>query len=93
MEYSFLASTFVILNVVSFLMYGYDKFLAVRGKSRVSERALIICSLLGGWLGALLAMKIVRHKTSKLSFLIKFWVSVFFNILLLCALGYFCWWK
>jgi uncharacterized membrane protein YsdA (DUF1294 family) len=41
----------------------YDKNLAQRRKYRISEKILIFLSVLGGFIGFLLASKIFRHKT------------------------------
>jgi uncharacterized membrane protein YsdA (DUF1294 family) len=42
----------------------------------VSENTLHLLELVGGWPGALLAMKLFRHKTRKLSFLLVTWAIV-----------------
>ncbi|MCD7740714.1 MAG: DUF1294 domain-containing protein [Ruminococcus sp.] len=49
-------------------MYGVDKRRAQRNKWRISEFTLIIFSLLGGSIGALIGMKAFHHKTKKLKF-------------------------
>jgi uncharacterized membrane protein YsdA (DUF1294 family) len=36
--------------------------------------------LIGGWPGAIVAQQLLRHKTSKRSFRIAFWVTVVLNI-------------
>lgn len=61
-----------MMSVVTFFMFGYDKWRAGRAGERVSEARLIWLSALGGWLGGLLGMIIFRHKTSKWSFQLKF---------------------
>jgi len=62
---------FVFINILTFVIYAIDKFLAKGSKSRISERELHTFSIIGGFLGATLSMAIFRHKTSKNSFLIK----------------------
>lgn len=58
----------LVISTITFFCYGYDKLRAELGKRRVSERTLWILALIGGSLGALLAMHFFRHKTKKLSF-------------------------
>lgn len=60
---------FAIINLVAFFIYGLDKAKASRiGARRVSEKMLLVVALIGGSLGALLGMKLFRHKTKKISF-------------------------
>ena len=60
------------------MIYGYDKWASTHlKKRRVSERELHTFALIGGFLGATLAMALFRHKISKSSFLIKHIVILF----------------
>lgn len=68
----FLLAWFGFTNAVAFLLYGYDKLRAGGAGDRVPERHLLAVAAMGGWPGALLGMLVFRHKTRKLSFLIKF---------------------
>jgi len=59
----------LVLNLVALATYGYDKLRSRReGARRVSERTLLWLVLLGGWVGAWLAMSWFRHKTQKQPF-------------------------
>ena len=51
------------VNVVTFTVYGIDKRKARRGAWRIPEKTLFLLPLLGGSVGALLGMKVFRHKT------------------------------
>ena len=51
------------VNVVTFTVYGIDKSKARRGAWRIPEKMLFLLPLLGGSVGALLGMKVFRHKT------------------------------
>ena len=62
---------FIVVNLLAFLIYSFDKYRAIKGKSRVSERELHTFSLIGGFLGATLSMVLFRHKVSKIPFLLK----------------------
>ncbi|GAA5078133.1 DUF1294 domain-containing protein [Lysobacter panacisoli] len=56
------------LNVATALLYGYDKAISGGPRRRIPERTLLAFALLGGSPGALLAMRVFRHKTAKPSF-------------------------
>ena len=68
---------FFILNVFTFLAYGYDKILAINSGWRISEKTLLSLSLIGGF-GGVLGMCLFRHKTKKTKF--KIAVSIGFVI-------------
>ena len=53
----------VIINVMTFIVYGVDKRKAKQSKWRIRESTLLGLAAIGGSIGALLAMKILRHKT------------------------------
>lgn len=74
---------FLILNVISFFLTGQDKQLAIRQKRRISERTLLTFVFFGGTLGSGLGMLIFRHKTAKRSYLWKFWIIFFIQIILI----------
>lgn len=59
---------FVVLNVVTFWVYGIDKLKAKKGWWRVPERTLLLLAFLGGSIGARLAMQMFRHKTQHAAF-------------------------
>lgn len=73
----------IIINIVCFLTYGYDKSLAKRHKYRISEKTLLSFSLLGASIGALIAMYTFNHKRKKPLF-------VFVNFFAVLVYGYFC---
>ena len=53
----------VIINVITFIVYGLDKWKAQKAKWRIRESTLLGMAAVGGSIGALFAMKILRHKT------------------------------
>lgn len=59
-----------LLNIATFFIYGYDKRCAVKDRRRIPERVLIILAVLGGGIGAALAMAGFRHKTKHAKFTI-----------------------
>jgi uncharacterized membrane protein YsdA (DUF1294 family) len=54
---------FVAINVVTFIIYGIDKWKAMRAQWRIPEATLLMLALLGGSIGALLGMRVWHHKT------------------------------
>ena len=56
------------LNIICFVVFAYDKFLAKVHWRRIPEATLLTLAALGGAAGGWLAMGLVRHKTRKLKF-------------------------
>ena len=57
----------IIINIITFAVFGIDKKKAIDGKFRISELTLFVLSFLGGSLGGLAAMHVFHHKTKKCS--------------------------
>lgn len=55
----------IIINIITFVVFGIDKKKAIDGKFRISESVLFLLSLLGGSLGGFIAMHTFHHKTRK----------------------------
>lgn len=56
------------VNLLTFISYGIDKWKARRNRWRIPEATLLLLAALGGSIGALLAMKVFRHKTQHKKF-------------------------
>ena len=56
------------INVLTFFVYGWDKWKAKQGKWRISEATLLMLAVAGGTIGALLGMQVWHHKTMHLKF-------------------------
>lgn len=80
------AVAYGVLSTITFAIYAIDKSAARRRGPRTSERTLHLLSLAGGWPGALLAQRWLRHKSAKASFRRVFWGTVAFNLLCLVML-------
>ena len=68
-----LACYLLIMNLVTFFVFGLDKWKAKRKQTRESvrripEKTLFLLSIFGGSVGALLGMRIWHHKTLHKSF-------------------------
>ena len=68
------------INVVSFVLFGLDKFLAIKKRSRISEKELFTVSTIGGALGGMFAILVFKHKISKIAFMWRFMLIFILNI-------------
>ena len=61
----------IAMNLVTFILFAWDKFISGRKGRRVPESNLLVLSLLFGAFGAFMSMYLFRHKTQKLKFTIS----------------------
>jgi uncharacterized membrane protein YsdA (DUF1294 family) len=54
---------YLALNLITFFVYGIDKWKAKKGKWRISEATLLILAAVGGSIGAWWGVKVWHHKT------------------------------
>ncbi|WP_145949622.1 DUF1294 domain-containing protein [Paenibacillus sp. Y412MC10] len=71
------------INLIGFLMMGYDKKQAIRGARRIPEKNLFFISFIGGALGSFLGMRKFRHKTKHQSFVIGIPFLIVVNVVVL----------
>ncbi|MDD2934758.1 MAG: DUF1294 domain-containing protein [Methylotenera sp.] len=76
---------YLIASTIAFVAYAIDKSAAQKNRWRTQESTLHLLALVGGWPGALLAQKTLRHKSKKVEFKTVFAVTVVINCL---ALGW-----
>ena len=89
MIYVILAAVVVLCSIVSFALFAMDKSRAQKNKWRISEATLIGSAFIMGGLGALLAMKFLRHKTQHTSFKILVPLATLLNIAVVVAVLFF----
>ncbi|MEO6917981.1 MAG: cold shock and DUF1294 domain-containing protein [Collimonas sp.] len=80
-----LPALYVVTSVITFIVYAIDKSAAQSKQWRTKESTLHMLALIGGWPGAVVAQKILRHKSRKQAFQWIFWITVILNC---CALGW-----
>lgn len=56
------------INILSFIVYGIDKWRAAHGRWRIPESTLLGLAVIGGSIGALIGMKVWHHKTKHKKF-------------------------
>ncbi len=78
---------YVLINVITLVVWGIDKYKAVQHLWRIPERWLFALVLVGGSFGALAGMSFFRHKTRKLLFwILAIICSVIHTVLILLML-------
>ncbi|XUO88493.1 DUF1294 domain-containing protein [Halomonas sp. KM072] len=82
---SYLLAWYATASVITYVLYAWDKWAAIKQRQRVSEKTLHWLALLGGWPGAWCAQQQLRHKTQKTAFRRVFWVTVVLNLACLAA--------
>lgn len=81
----FLLIYLLIINAVSWLFMLADKQKAIRKAWRIPEAALLFLAAVGGSLGALLGMKMFRHKTLHLKFFLGLPLLLVIHIIVLIS--------
>ena len=71
---------YLIMSLVTFLAYAIDKTKAHKNQWRTQESTLHLLELVGGWPGALISQKVIRHKNKKFSFQVVFWFIVVLHL-------------
>lgn len=82
----FLLIYLLIINAVSCLFMLADKQKAIRNAWRIPEATLLALAALGGSLGALIGMRMFRHKTLHLKFSLGLPVLLAIHIVVLIFL-------
>ena len=84
-----LAAYIAGMNLLAFSLYAADKRRARLHMWRIRESTLLAVTVLGGSLGALLGMHLLRHKTKHNRFYFTVSASFFVHVFLFAYL----WWR
>ena len=76
----------VVINLIGFLLMGFDKKKAEKGKWRTKEATLLTIALIGGSIGSLMGMYKFRHKTKKARFYIGIPIMIILQIITIIAI-------
>lgn len=61
--HNILTYNLLAINLITFIVYGIDKYKAKKAKWRIPEATLLLMAAIGGSIGAWLGMKVWHHKT------------------------------
>ena len=76
----------LVVNLIGFVLMFVDKKRAQNNQWRIKEATLFLSAAIGGSIGAMLGMKVFRHKTKHLSFLIG--MPAIFIVQVALVIGY-----
>ncbi|MDI4497683.1 DUF1294 domain-containing protein [Moraxella nonliquefaciens] len=84
-----LLGVYFIMGIISFFMYYQDKIKAQNNEWRIPENTLHAIDVLGGWIGATFAHKLLNHKATKADFRVVFYITIVLNIIGFLALVFY----
>lgn len=79
------------MSILAVLGYACDKRAAIAGRRRVPEKTLHIIEGLGGWPGALLARRVLHHKTIKPAYRLTLVAIIIVHLVGWMAAGWLIW--
>lgn len=77
-----------VINAFTFLLFGFDKWMARAHSWRTPEIVLFTLAAVGGSVGALVGTSFFRHKTKKISFQFLLWLIVLIQATAIFATTY-----
>ena len=78
-----LLSVLLVWNLVVLFDYGLDKHKTVQHKRRISEKALLLQTIIFGGIGAFLGGRLFRHKINKWYFKLCWLLGIVIDVVLL----------
>lgn len=79
---------FIVVNIITFIMFGVDKYKAKKGKMRIPERRLLYWCVLGPF-GGYVGMYQFRHKYKKFRFQLILFAMCLVQFAAFFAISYF----
>lgn len=83
MMLAILWTVWLVINLITFALYGIDKRRARQGAWRIPEKTLLAGTWLLGGVGAFAAMRMFRHKTKHIAFQVSAPIGAVLSILLM----------
>ncbi|WP_455438970.1 DUF1294 domain-containing protein [Streptococcus salivarius] len=78
-----LLSVLLVWNLLVLCVYGLDKRKAIRHKRRISEKVLLLQTLIFGGIGAFIGGSLFRHKINKWYFKLCWLIGIVIDVFLL----------
>ena len=80
-----------VISLISIIVCIYDKKISKRNdvRLRIPEKSLFLWSAAGGSLAMYITMRLIRHKTKHVSFMVGIPVIFILQVALIVALAYF----
>lgn len=78
----------IFVNMITFALYGVDKYKAKHNRFRIPETVLLMWGYFGGAYGAAVGMQVWHHKTRKWKFRIAVPLSVVLVTVVLLTMIY-----
>jgi len=85
----FIYNILIAINILGFILMGYDKLKAKNRGWRIPELNLFIVAFLGGAAGIFLGMQLFRHKTKHYSYMLGIPLLFCLNVLAVLAVRHF----
>ena len=81
----------IVVSLCSIVVCVYDKKISKRNnvKLRIPEKSLFVWSAVGGSVAMYITMRLIRHKTKHVSFMVGIPVIFVFQVAVIGALAYF----
>ena len=76
-------AVWLVINLITFILYGVDKRRARKGAWRIPEKTLLAGTWLLGGVGAWLAMRTFRHKTKHIAFQVSAPIGAVLSVVLM----------
>lgn len=85
----FLVGYLLLINIIAAVVTAMDKSRAQRGRWRIKESTMLLLSVFGGSIGMYVTMRLIRHKTRKLKFMLGIPLIFFTEMAAAAGIFYF----
>ena len=86
-KHKILCIYYLVINLITFIMFAIDKIKAMVGAWRIREVVLLGLCLLGGGVGGLLAMDICNHKVKSMHFMSGVPITICAHLVLIALIA------